>query len=135
MSILSVSESYGKNHKDPDTIDLEALRLAQYMHKAWKKHQNTVYWVDIKFAQKKGLTFYQIRSNAIILHETFPACCVPKVVRMEIGEVISEIVFASRRLPPKISLTHNWMKELGSEVARHDNLKFPIKPTKSKPRS
>ena len=32
-----------KEHKDPDTIDLEAPRLAQYMHKAWKKHQNTVY--------------------------------------------------------------------------------------------
>ena len=28
-----------KDHKDPDTIDLEAPRLAQYMHKAWKKHQ------------------------------------------------------------------------------------------------
>ena len=27
-----------KEHKDPDTIDLEAPRLAQYMHKAWKKH-------------------------------------------------------------------------------------------------
>ena len=25
-----------KNHKDPDTIDLEAPRHAQYMHKAWK---------------------------------------------------------------------------------------------------
>ena len=32
-----------KEHKDLDTIDLEAPRLAQYMHKAWKKHQNTVY--------------------------------------------------------------------------------------------
>ena len=31
-----------KDHKDPDTIDLEAPRLAQYMHKTWKKHQNTV---------------------------------------------------------------------------------------------
>ena len=28
-----------KNHKDPDKIDLGAPRLAQYMHKAWKKHQ------------------------------------------------------------------------------------------------
>ena len=27
-----------KEHKDPDTIDLEAPRLAHYMHKAWKKH-------------------------------------------------------------------------------------------------
>ena len=31
-----------KNHKDPDTIDLNVPRHAQYMHKAWKKHQNTV---------------------------------------------------------------------------------------------
>ena len=59
-----------QNHKDPDKIDLEAPRLAQYMHKAWKKHQNTVYWVDIDLAQKKGLKFYQTRSNAIILYET-----------------------------------------------------------------
>ena len=29
-----------------------------------------------------------------------------------------EIVYASPRLPPKISLKHDWMKELGSEVAR-----------------
>ena len=81
-----------KNHKDPDTIDLEAPHLAQYMHKPWKKHQNTVYWVDINLALKKGLKFYQTRSNAIILHETLPTCCIPKVVRMETGEVIYEKV-------------------------------------------
>ena len=45
-----------KEHKDPETIDLEAPRLAQ-MHTAWKKHQNTMYWVDIRLAQKKGLKF------------------------------------------------------------------------------
>ena len=55
-----------KNLKDLDTIDLNEPRHAQYMHKAWKKHQNTVYWVDINFAQKKGLKFYRTRSNAII---------------------------------------------------------------------
>ena len=47
-----------KEHKNPDTIDLEAPRLAQYMHKAWKKHQDAVYWVDIKLDLKKGLKFY-----------------------------------------------------------------------------
>ena len=88
------------------------------MHKAWKKHQNTVYWVDIKVALKKGLKFCQTLSNAVILHETRPACCIPKVVRMEIGEVIYEKVYASPRPPPKNSLKHDWMKELGSEVAR-----------------
>ena len=72
-----------KNHMDLDTINLEAPRLAQYMHEAWKKHQKTVYWVDINLAVKKGLKFYQTRSNAIILHETLPAFCIPKVVRME----------------------------------------------------
>ena len=37
---------------------------------------------------------------------------------METGEVLYEKVYASPRLPPKISLKHDWMKELGSEVAR-----------------
>ena len=54
-----------KEHKDPETIDLKAPRLARYTHEAWKKH-NTVCWVDIKLAQQKGLKFYQTRSNAII---------------------------------------------------------------------
>ena len=107
-----------KNHKDPDTIDLNAPRHAKYMHKAWKKHQNTVYWVDIILALKRGLKFNQTRSNVIILHETLPAYCIPKVVRMESGEVIYENVYASPRPPPKISLKHDWMKELGSEIAR-----------------
>ena len=107
-----------KNHKDPDTIDLGAPRLAQYMHKGWKKHQNTVYWVDINLALKKGLKFYQTRSNAIILCDTLPAYCIPKIVRMETEEIISEKVYETPRLPPKISLKHDWMKELGSEVGQ-----------------
>ena len=77
-----------------------------------------MYWVDINLAQKKGLKFYQTRSNAIILHETLPAYCIPKVVRMETGEVIYEKTNASPRLPPKISLKHDWMKDLGLEVVR-----------------
>ena len=69
-------------------------------------------------ALKKGLKFYQTRSNAIILHETLPAYCIPKVVRMETGEVKNETVCAAPRPSPKISLKHDWMKELGSEVAQ-----------------
>ena len=108
-----------KNHKDPDTIDLNKPRHAQYMHKAWKRHQNTVYWVDINLAVRKGLKFYQTRSNAIILHETLPAYCIPKVVRMETGEShIRESIFMSPRPPPKISLKHDWKRELGSEDAQ-----------------
>ena len=43
---------------------------------------------------------------------------------METGEVIYENVYASPRPPPKISLKHDWMKELGSEVARHQKEKL-----------
>ena len=82
-----------KEHKDPETIDLNAPRLAQYMQTASKDRQNTVYWVDIKFAQKKGLKFYQTRSNAIILDDTLPAYCIPKVIMMVTGEIIYEKVF------------------------------------------
>ena len=38
----------------------------------WDRHKNTVCWVDIQFAVRKGLKFYHTRSNAIILHDTFP---------------------------------------------------------------
>ena len=77
-----------KEHKDPGIIDLEPPRLAWYKHKTWKKHQNTVYWVDIKLAQKKGFDFYQTRLNAIILYHTFPAYCIPKTIMMGTGEII-----------------------------------------------
>ena len=81
-----------KNHEDPVTIDLNEPRHAQYMHKALQKHKMTAYWVDINLALKKGLKFYQTRSNAFSLHETLPACCIPKVFQMETGEVIYEKV-------------------------------------------
>ena len=106
-----------KEHRDPNNIDLEAARLAWYHQTKWKKHQNTVYWVDIEFAQHKGFEFYQTRSNAIILYDTLPAYCIPKAIMMGSGEVIHEKVYASPRPPPKISCKDNWMKELGSEVA------------------
>ena len=107
-----------KSHKDPKVIDLNVPRHAQYLHNAWKRHQDAVYWVDINLAIEKGLKFYQTRSNAIILQETLPAYCIPKVVRMKIGEVLYEKVYMSPRPPPKISLKPEWKRELGSEHAQ-----------------
>ena len=72
-----------KSHKDPKVIDMNVPRHAQYLHNAWKRHQDAVYWVDINLAIKKGLTFYQTRSNAIILQETLPAYCIPKCCQDE----------------------------------------------------
>ena len=80
-------DSMNRSHKDPDVIELSVPRHAQYLHNAWKKHQDAENWVDIDLAIRKGLTFYQTRSNAIIFQGTFPAYCIPKVVRLKTGEV------------------------------------------------
>ena len=107
-----------KSHKDLDKIDLNVPRRAQYLHNAWKRHQDAVYWVDINLAFKQGLTFCQTLSNAIILQETLPAYCIPEVVRLKTGESLYEKVYMSFRPPPKISLRHEWTKELGSKVVQ-----------------
>ena len=96
-----------ESHKDPEHIDFSVPRLARYLHSAWKKHPDTVFWVDMDLAIGKGLTFYQTRSNAIILQGTLPAYCIPKVVRLKTGEVLYEKAYMSPRPPPKISLRHD----------------------------
>ena len=90
-----------KSHKDPKVIDLNVPRHAQYLHNAWKRHQDAVYWVDINLAIEKGLTFYQTRSNAIILQGILPAYCIPKVVRLKTGEILYKKVYMSPRPPTK----------------------------------
>ena len=107
-----------KEHQDPEHIDFSVPRRAQYLHSAWKKHQDAVFWVDIDLAIQKGLTFYQTRSSAIILQGTLPAYCIPKVVRMETGEVLYEKAYMSPQPPPKMSPRHDWTRELGSKVDR-----------------
>ena len=121
-----------KEHRDPNKIHLETPRLAWYPQKKWKKHQNTVCWVDIKFALQKGFNFYQTRSNAIILYDTLPAYCIQKDIKMETGGVIYEKVYASPRPPPKISLRDNWMKGLIGFRSCWKSRKLPTNPTKIK---
>ena len=110
-----------KGHQDPAKIDFTVPRRAQYLHSAWKKHQDAVFWVDINLAIQKGLVFYQTRSNAIILQGTLPAYCILKVERLKTGEVLYEKSYMSLRPPPKISLRHDhdWTRKkvpLGSTV-------------------
>ena len=140
-----------KNHKDPEYIDLSVPRRARYVHSAWKKHQDAVFWVDIDLAIKGGLTFYQTRSNAIILQGTLPAYCIPKVERLKTGEVLYEKSYVSPRPPPKISWRHDhdWTRgndQLGSTIDQQPVGKLAqqsfgeaprvklSKPTQSKPK-
>ena len=83
----------------------------------WKRHQDTVYWVEIQRAQRKGFKFYQTRSNSIILYDRLPAYCISKAIVMKSQEIMYLQVYASPRPPPKIFNKDKWMKELDSEVA------------------
>ena len=109
-----------ENHKDPEYIDYSAPRLARYLQNAWKRHQDTVFWVDIDLGIREGLMFYQTRSNAIILQGTLQAHKISKVERLKNGEMLYERRYLSPRPPPKISLKHdlNWRKgnDQGSTV-------------------
>ena len=67
-----------KDHEDPEYFDFSVPRRARYVHSAWNKHQDAVFWVDIDLAIKEGSTFDQTRSNAIILRGTLPAYCISK---------------------------------------------------------
>ena len=61
--------------------------------------QNTVYWVNLKFAQERGLQFDQTRSNAIVLYNTLPAVCIEKAVCMKTKEELYLKVRLTPRLP------------------------------------
>ena len=71
-------------------LTLSVPRRARYVHSTWMKYQDAVSWVDIDLAIRNGLTFFQTRSNAIILQGTLPAYCIPKVERSKTGEVLYE---------------------------------------------
>ena len=117
-----------EDHKDPEYIDYSAPRHARYLQNAWKRHQDTVFWVDIDLGIREGLMFYQTRSNAIILQGTLPAHCIRRAERLKNGEKFCEKQYLSPRPPPKISLKHdlNWSKgnDQGSTVEHRPVGKF-----------
>ena len=82
-----------KEYKDPYKLDLTKPRLEWYKQKTWNRHQDMVYWVAIKLAQRKGFKFYQTRSNAIILYDTLPAYCISKAIVMKSEEIIYQKVY------------------------------------------
>ena len=51
-----------KSHKDPEKIGLNVPRHAQYLHNAWMRHQDAVFWVDINLAIEKRI---EVLSNSI----------------------------------------------------------------------
>ena len=65
-------------HEEVD-YDQNKPRIAVYKN-TWKFTQNTVYWCNLKVAQKKGLHLNQTRSNAVVLYNTVTAICIERKV-------------------------------------------------------
>ena len=111
-----------ENHQDPENIDYSVPRRARYVQNTWKRHQDTVFWIDIdRGIIKEGLKFYQTRSNAIILQDVLPPSCIVRAERLKGGEPLYKRQYLSPRPPPKISLRNdlNWTRgndDLGSTV-------------------
>ena len=111
-----------ENHQDPENIDYSVPRRARYMQIHWKRHQDTVFWIDIDHGIiKEGLKFYQTRSNAIILQGVLPPSYIVRAERLKGGEPLYKRQYLSPRPPPKISLRNdlNWTRgndDLGSTV-------------------
>ena len=111
-----------ENYQDPENIDYSVPRRARYMQNSWKRHQDTVFWIDIDHGIiKEGLRFYQTKSNAIILQGALPPSCIVKAERLKGGEPVYKRQYLSPRPPPKISLRNDldWTKgndDLGSTV-------------------
>ena len=98
-------------------------RIAPYKH-TWSSHHNTVFWCNLKLAQRKGLRFYQTRSHAITLSDTLPAICIDKVVSMKTREELYRRKYKSSRLP-RVTLVpnsqHVQKDELVSESRKSDD--------------
>ena len=80
----------------------------------WKLIQDAIYWITLKKAQDKGLTFWQIRCPAIIHHDFVPADCIEKVA----STTSEEIMYQKTSTP-----SSNDMSFLVAEWSRWDKYK------------
>ena len=94
----AVTSMYTNQDLEEVQYDLDKSRFAVCKNTC-RIHQNTLYWCNLKLAQRKGLLFYETRSHAIALFKTLPMICTEKVVFMKTGEDSHCKVHQSRRLP------------------------------------
>ncbi len=106
-----------KEYRDSNKIDLEAPRLAHTCRQRGRNIKTQCIGSTSDLLKRKDLSSIKQDRTQSSFTTRFPAYCIPKAIMTETGEIIYEKVFASPRMPQKISFEDNWMKELGSEVA------------------
>ena len=116
-----------KQHKDPETVDLKAPRLAQYLHKAWKKHKTRCIgstsdllkrkdWSSIR--RDRAPSSFTIHSQPVASRRLF-RWKLEKSYTKKYLNYLDRL----RRFP-----WNNWMKELGSKVAGQAESSQPTQP-------
>ena len=131
-NILLPVDPMNKEHKDPETIDLKAPATCTIHAYSLEERSKHCVLGRYQTCSKERIKIPSGRDRTpSFLYNTLPAYCIPKVVRIETGERIHEKVYESPRPHPKISLRHDWMKELGSEVARQAEGSQPTQPNRN----
>ena len=77
--------------------DLSQARIAPYKN-TWQHFQKTVFWCNLKFAQRRGLQFFQTRSNADILFDTLFAEFIEKAICMKTKDQLHQMESVILRL-------------------------------------
>ena len=76
-----------ESHRDPEYVDFSVPRLARYMHSAWKRHQDAVFWVDIDLAIKDSIKHDRMQ---LFFKERFQPIVFSRVERLKAGEMLYE---------------------------------------------
>ena len=85
--------------------------------------KNTVYWCNLKLAQKKGIAILYTRSHAITLSDTLPAICIDKVACMKTKDELYQKVRLTPRVPRVVLINielANWSAR--STITRRKNI-------------
>ena len=72
-----------KGHQDPAKIDFSVPRRAQYLHSAWKKHQDVVFWIDIDLAIQRGIDILSDSIECNYLSRNTPSLLYSKSCEIE----------------------------------------------------
>ena len=118
MVFTAVNPMYTHQNQEEVQYDLDKHRIPVYKN-TWRIYQNTVYWCNLKLTQRKGLQFYQTRSNAIALFSTLPAICIEKMVDMKTGDPPSDTTSSLERVAACSSGSYNQLKVRSSTGHQH----------------
>ena len=111
------------NEPDEEYQDLFETKKGT-VQKQVESHSGRNYWINLRKAQDKGLTFWQTtRFHAIILYDSVPADCIERVVSTA----------PTPRPPPKILLKEAWQVQHDKRITwSRDTTIHPKPPSKCK---